>query len=327
MNARAGAAYHGCYPRVDFEVVDLLEEDTTATLVSRLKPLVIVNCSTLLSWWASHQAPRDLARDLDRAGFGPWLPMHLTLARKLMRAVQRAGVEVNVINSSFPDVVNPVLARVGMAPRCGLGNFDLLYPELQRVAGERLGINPAEVSVYMIMHHFHTSFFREYSRGAGPYHVSLYVGGRSVGEDWDMDELLHEASKTRMGAAEINSVVASSGLRIAVAMLENSGRLCHTPGPNGLPGGYPVRVYADEINLALPEGVSYNDALAINEAAQRRGGIELIEDDGTVVFTEEAARIMREELGYDCPELAPGEDLERARELNRLFKRAIREGG
>ena len=129
-----------------------------------------------------------------------------------------------------------------------------------------------------------------------------------------------------MEASEINPVVASSGLRIALAMLEDSGRLCHAPGPDGLPGGYPVRVYGDAIELALPEGVTYNDALAINEAAQRRDGIEQIEDDGTVVFTEEAVRIMRENLGYDCPKLAPDEDLERARELDRLFKQAVRGG-
>ena len=52
-------------------------------------------------------------------------------------------------------------------------------------------------------------------------------------------------------------------------------------------------------------------AIEINEGAQKFDGIERILDDGTVVFTEKAFKIMEENLGYSCKELNPDESEKR----------------
>jgi len=68
--------------------------------------------------------------------------------------------------------------------------------------------------------------------------------------------------------------------------------------------------YADE---------SLEEAVKINEEAQKFDGIEEIKDDGTVVFTEKSVSIMREMLNYDCEELKLEESEDRAMELRALY--------
>ncbi len=324
LNARTGAAYHDRYPRIDFEQIDLLNEEQTAETLSRLQPEVIINCTTLLSWWVSKQVPPEILEKLEKVGFGPWLPMHLALTRRLMKALKQAGCRSSVINGSFPDAVNPVLAKLDLSPLCGLGNFDLLYPAIKLEAGRRLGINSADVDVIMVMHHFHTSFFRKHAEGSPPYYLKINVKGEEVGGRWDRDQLLYEASKNRLEGAEINPQVASSALQIVQAILENSGKLIHVPGPGGLPGGYPALIYRDKVEVSLPGELPLDEAVKMNEEAGKRDGIEKIEEDGRVVFTEQAAAAMKENLGYDCPVLDPEEDYTRARELIGLFKKIAR---
>lgn len=66
----------------------------------------------------------------------------------------------------------------------------------------------------------------------------------------------------------------------------------------------------------------------MTEQAQRGDGIESIRADGTVAFSERAHEAMREVLGYDCPQLRPGESEARADELRaRLETLSIRRDG
>jgi len=55
--------------------------------------------------------------------------------------------------------------------------------------------------------------------------------------------------------------------------------------------------------------------VTINENAQRGDGIERIEDDGTVIYTDKAIQIMKQVLDYDLTPLKFDECDERAEEL------------
>ena len=63
----------------------------------------------------------------------------------------------------------------------------------------------------------------------------------------------------------------------------------HAPAPNGLPGGYPVRLSRHGVELDLPANLSTEEAIALNERAARFDGIERIEPGGTIVFTGDVA--------------------------------------
>src|SRR5690606_825364 len=95
-------------------------------------------------------------------------------------------------------------------------------------------------------------------------------------------------------------IVAASAIRTLMALLDPVGRLIHAPGPLGLVGGYPLQVDEAGISLALPPGVSREQAIEANWTAQRAEGIQAIEPGGTIVLTDVAAGTLKEVFGYDC---------------------------
>ena len=327
-NVAAGAIMQGYYPRLEFVRIDLQDVDATAETIARLQPQLIFNCATLQTWWVRKQLPPQTANRLGEAGAGPWLPNHLALSRKLMLAIRASGWQGHVINSGIADISNAVLAKRGLAPTIGLGNIDLLIPPLRMGVAKRLGVPVPNVSAYAIWHHYHTSYFRKKtaglgssgSRGAPPYFLRLMVGDQDVTGQFDTDLLLYQVSQNRFSGEHLNPVVAASGVKNALALLRDTGLLTHSPGPQGLPGGYPVRLSAAGAEVVLPAGVTMEQALAINEAGQRADGVERIEDDGTVVYTDKAIQIMKEVLDYDLAPLRFDECDQRAEELMVRFK-------
>jgi hypothetical protein len=61
-----------------------------------------------------------------------------------------------------------------------------------------------------------------------------------------------------------------------------------TPSPDGRPGGYPVRIDQGEVTLDLPPGLTEEQAVRFNQQQSLADGVEKIDPDGTVHFTEAA---------------------------------------
>jgi hypothetical protein len=104
-------------------------------------------------------------------------------------------------------------------------------------------------------------------------------------------------------------MTAASAVVVINGMVNNIGVITHAPGPNGLPGGYPVRVNGQGVEVVLPRGLILEAAVEINEAGLSFDGIERIEHDGTVYFSEKHMAAFKEILGYDCRQL-PLSDVE-----------------
>jgi hypothetical protein len=319
-NVISGAILQGYYPRLEFVQVDLQDVDATAETIARLQPQLIFNCATLQTWWLRKKLPPETADRLSEAGSGPWLSTHLALSRKLMLAVRASDFQGHVINSGIPDISNAVLAKRGLAPTIGLGNIDLLISPLRMGVARRLDVPVCNVSVYAILHHYHTTHFRKHPRGAPSYFLRLMVGDRDVTGELDTDLLLHQVSQDRFSGPHGNAVVAASGVKNGLALLRDSGLLTHSPGPRGLPGGYPVRLSSAGAEVVLPTGVTMEQALAYAEAGQRADGVERIEQDGTVVYTDRAAQIVKQALGYELTSLGFDQCDEQAAELIAHFQ-------
>jgi hypothetical protein len=317
----SGAVLQGYYPHLEFARIDLQNVDATAEMIARLRPELILNCATLQTWWVRYQQlPPEKAKRLSEAGPGPWLPTHMALARKLMLAIQASGWHRFVINSGYADASNMVLAKRGLAPTVGLGNTDLILPGVQIEVAERLSVPVRNVSVYAVMHHYHYRCFSKRPSGAPPYFIRIMVGDQDVTGHFDTDQLLYDVIQMQVHGEHLNPVVAASGVKNALALLRDSGLLTHSPGPQGLPGAYPIRLGAAGAEVFLPVGITLEEAVAINETAQRGDGIEKVEDDGTVVYTENAVHVLKEVLDYDLAPLRFDECDERARELIARFK-------
>ncbi|MDD2695059.1 MAG: hypothetical protein PHD58_03945, partial [Anaerolineales bacterium] len=97
-----GASQMGFYPDVEFTKIDLNNTEQAAEVIRKANPDVIYSAATLQSWWVITTLPKAVFDDLDKARFGPWLPMHLSVVYKLMQAVKMTGMDIKVINSAFP---------------------------------------------------------------------------------------------------------------------------------------------------------------------------------------------------------------------------------
>jgi hypothetical protein len=322
-NATCGAMLQGYYPRLAFVQIDLRDVDATAETIARLQPQLIFNCATLQTWWLRKKLPAETGDRLTEAGSGPWLSTHLALSRRLMLAVRASDFQGHVINSGIPDISNAVLAKRGLAPTIGLGNIDLLISPLRMGVARRLDVPVRNVGVYAILHHYHTTHFRKHAGGAPPYFLRVMVGDQDVTGQFDTDLLLHQVSQDRFSGADGNAVVAASGVKNGLALLRDSGLLTHSPGPQGLPGGYPVRLSACGAEVVLPTGVTLEQALAYAEAGQRADGVERIEEDGTVVYTDRAVQIIEQVLGYELTSLGFNECDEQAAELIGRFQALV----
>jgi hypothetical protein len=67
-----------------------------------------------------------------------------------------------------------------------------------------------------------------------------------------------------------------------------------------LPGGYAICVRRKSIELDLPAGISRDEAVEFNNLCARADGVEGIESDGTLIYTEDARRTAKP----FCAELA-----------------------
>ena len=319
--AQRGATLQGFYPRVDFVELDLSDIDATAHLIHTLQPELIFNCATAQTWWVRRQylAPEQADR-LSQAGSGPWLATHLALARKLMLAIKSCGWVGPVINSGFADASNAVLSKNGLEPTMGLGNIDLVVPGVRNRAAKVLDVPVDNVQVFAVMHHYHLSCFYHSTDSVPPYFLRIMVGDRDATGDLDTDELLHVVERAGAPGQHVDPLVAASGVKNALALLYDTGILTHTNGPRGLPGGYPVRVQRSGVDVFLPQGITLDEAVRINEDAQRGDGIDRIGDDGTVFYTDKVVRIMKEVLNYDLKPLRFDEIDERCDELVACFR-------
>jgi hypothetical protein len=241
-----------------------------------------------------------------------------------MQAAKKAGIRAKVMNGTYSDLTNVVLAKLGLAPVCGGGNMDHGCNNIRYVVSKQLNVPRNNVFVYGVGHHgaFYTAQMGE------PFYVKIIVGNRDVTNKFP-HEKLRELLRAEgfFGRRQFKTALveqfrtAASFLRNTLDIYFNTGQIrMSVPGPNGLPGAYPCRVSAKGAEVVLPEDLTLEEAIKINEGGARHDGIERVKDDGTVVFLDENVKNMREVIGYDCKELKVSESEERARELNEKIR-------
>lgn len=332
-SAIEGAALMGFYPQIEFHPIDVLNIEKTAELISQIKPAVIFNGTTLQSWWVVNELPAEINAQLYKphCAIGPWCAMHLALTSKLMKAVKMSGIDTHVVNSSFPDASNPSLGRVGLAPTIGIGNMSLAIPYIQKAASEILGVPMKNIGVEMIGHHFHCYYWCRSGTGYGaPFFLKVYCGFEDVTEKLGaMDDFIAELPKRGMrpGGRGGQFVVAASCAKNILSIYFDTNEILHAPSPQGLEGGYPVRLSRKGAEVVLPRGITLEKAREINLIAQKYDGIEEIRDNGDIVVTDESYETFKRLLGVDCRTITIQDSFEQAMELKGKFLNFARKHG
>ncbi|MFQ5526471.1 MAG: NAD-dependent epimerase/dehydratase family protein [Thermoanaerobaculia bacterium] len=323
-NALFGAALHGREPDLRALAIDLFDVDRTAELLADIRPDVVVNCAVLQTWHLIRRLPEEVYERLSSAGLGAWLPVQLTLAMKLAQAIQRSGISPRYVNTSLSDLSNPVLGAMGIAPTIGIGNVALIETAVRTLLARKLERPRDEVAVTLVAHHIHWVLWREagYREGA-PFYMKVKVAGEDITSRFDTLALMKEAILLYPKGTSFSAVSASSALHNLRALLSKVPVRTHSPGPNGLPGGYPVILSTQGAKVDLPSDLSLHEAVAMNLEAQTFDGIERVDDDARVHFTPYAIEIMTELLGFECASFTPDECEDRAFEQIRLFRELL----
>ena len=148
----------GQYIAIKPVIADLTDIAKVTRVLREEAPDMLVNCASLQSWRVITELPKPAFEQLDQAQFGPWLPMHLTLMHGLMQAVKASGIAAITVNAAFPDAVNPILSRVGLAPDIGVGNVANLIPAVRCAIARLLECAPVDVQVRLYAQHFFSHY-------------------------------------------------------------------------------------------------------------------------------------------------------------------------
>lgn len=275
--------------------------ERNAEIIYRIRPDIIFNSASLHSWRTITELSTDSYHSLESARFGPWLPMQLAPAYELMRAVKHCAVRAVTVNAAYPDAVNVVLDKVGLAPETGVGGVANLIPAVRLSIARLARRAPEYVQVKMIAQQ---EFSHRVALAGLPkvanYCLRYWVDGLDCSGSFD-DEAIFSSLCTHhrsLDGANVNFFNAISAVRLLENLFADDEIITHVPGPGGLPGGYPVRVGMGRVLLALPYGVSRAEAIAVNQKGQCQDGIHAIHADGSVTFEPEQMSVMEAQLGF-----------------------------
>lgn len=215
------------------------------------------------------------------------------------------------------------MSHRGLGPLIGIGNVANIIPALQSASAEILDVPVEQTQVRLVAQHYFSHFVPRYGMPAeAPFNLTIQVEGRDVTHDIDETRLLDAvgARFRRLGGIDGQILTAASAVRVIEGLTGQQDVRTHAPGPLGLPGGYPVRLGKMSVSLDLPESVSVEQAVSINEKCQAVDGIERIDLDGTAHFTDREMHIMRRLLRYECRSMPVEDSLDRATELAAKYR-------
>lgn len=288
--------------------LDLLNSQAVRRYLRDAEADIFVNCATLRSPWAHTTDGRPLSKALGELGFGAQLCAQVPPVFALMSAIEALGLRTPVINCSFPDAVNPMLAGAGQAPLCGIGNVGMLH----RVLATRLpGADIRVTAHHSLVQRLLTEPCPEYLDG------ECHIDVDGVRRLWS--ELTHDMIPLAR-AVELNWLTAAHAVDVVEALLfPHFDRSTSVPGPLGVAGGHPCRIREGSLELLPSPTLSPQGAISNNRRAALRDGIAGIEDDGTVHFTRQLQEALPDPLGFLGAPMHPGEAFARYQRLDRAL--------
>ncbi|MEV2279127.1 hypothetical protein AB0I72_26440 [Nocardiopsis sp. NPDC049922] len=254
--------------------VDLAVNGALARTLDQTRPDGVVVAASPQSPWERRTAPSAWTALVERAGYGLTLPLQAQFVLEASRFLAAEHSSAWLINGCLPDAVNPVLARLGTAPICGIGNSHLITTSAQAA----LGI-PEPGRLHILAHHLHL-----HPPAAGVEEALIWADGVPL---TDVGGLL--APQRATSRAELNHVTGHAAALVIADLAADHPVESNLPGPLGLPGGYPVTVIPPtpagpaRVELRLPKGMSLAKAVAFNERVSVHDGVTVT--DGRVVFT------------------------------------------
>lgn len=259
-NARA--AMFGTPARIASHQIDLLQPDAGAALIRKFAPRLVVQAASIqTSAVIADQGSRwsELVR---KGGLSATAVFQCLITHRIAKAIASEAPGTPLINCSFPDVVNGMIAAMGHDVLCGTGNVAILSNIFQGNPSRPEG-HLRVLAQYQCL----APWRRPASERAGMIAPRVFI------DDDEIDDVFAAFAGCRLTPEPAIEVSGASGVTLMLAMIAGTPWTGHVPGPNGLPGGYPVRVANNDISLDLPQGLTDEAAIAWNDGFEQKSGL------------------------------------------------------
>jgi hypothetical protein len=286
-NARA--AMFNRPARITSYPVDLSIPNAAAEAIAAVEPKVVVQAASFQSGSVISNQGNGWTKLVAEGGLSATAVLQAPLSIEVARAVKTVRPQAHFINCCFPDVVNLLIAALDLPISCGVGNIAILANAFAGALGAGAG------RLKVLAHYQNIAPWRQLPETRAGRSARVWVDDREVANVYACFE---NVQLTREPAIEISG---PSGVPLMLAMAQRRDWSGHVPGPNGLPGGYPVRLKDGHVGLDLPPLLTRDEAIAWNRRYEEESGL-IVTPDGRAAYTG----ILRDRLGALSPALAEG---------------------
>ncbi len=287
--ANARAAIFGTPARVTTLVTDLLQPGAAEAVLDRVRPSVVVQAASVQTSAVISAAGDGWSRLVAEGGLSATAVFQAVLSARVARAVRAGHPAAKLVNCCFPDVVNAMLAALGLPVTCGTGNVAILANAFAGSASEA-------GAVQVLAHYQQLATWRQPGARTGV-PPRVWLAGVEV------DQVFTRFQDVRLTPEPAIEISGAAGVPLLLAMAQGHDWTGHVPGPAGLPGGYPVRWTNGTLSLDLPPGLSREAAVAWNARFEASDG--LVVEGARARYTGR----LRERLRTASPALADGFEL------------------
>jgi hypothetical protein len=266
-------------------------DGNASDLLDRLRPAVVVQAASAQSASVIAGAGNAWSRLVAEGGLSATAVFQALITSRVARATAAVTPQSKLINCCFPDVVNAMVAAMGLPVVCGIGNIAILA---HAFAGS-LRAGPHQPKLAMLCHYQNLAAWRRpIEQRSGPA-ARVWLDGREIDDVWQ------RFAGVQLTPEPVIDISGASGVPLMLALVGQRDWTGHAPGPAGLPGGYPVAVRAGRLDLDLPAGLSRAAAVAWNRHYEVECGL-CVNADGRAEYTGR----LRDRLQAYSPDLAAG---------------------
>ncbi|WP_270933495.1 hypothetical protein [Falsiroseomonas oryzae] len=288
--ANARAALFGSGARVAEYCLPDLTTESVGPLLAELRPSVVANTASVQGGRVAIDRPDAWTRLVQEAGLACTALLQARISHDIARAVAQLAPTATFVNCCYPDVVNPMLKGAGLPIACGIGNVAILAHAFAGLLG------PGHPRLHLLAQHAALSAFRRpAAQRSGVAPLRLWIDGIEIGD------VFERFAAVKLAPEPVIDVSGASGVPLFLALAAGAEWSGHVPGPNGLTGGYPVRLVGRRISLDLPPGVTEEEAIAWNRRFEAENGI-IVGSDGVVRYVGRVEAALR----AVSPDLAAG---------------------
>jgi hypothetical protein len=195
------------------------------------------------------------------------------LSSRVARAIETAHPQCRFINASFPGCRQRHAG--GLAAARAVRRRQRRHP-VERLRGRtRLSRGWAH---QVLAHYQNLAPWRREPESRDGLPPRVWIDGHEVADVYD------RFKRVKLTPEPAIDISGGSGVPLLLALAADEDWQGHVPGPDGLPGGYPVVLRGGALALDLPPGLDRDEAIGWNRRYEHENGL-VVESDGRVHYT------------------------------------------